>query len=266
MAKGKSVARNQTKGLRLLLGATLLFAAGCASTAGWGPAAPMPANATVPAQQGAPRFVQTTGMRLTAAEKEVEVPPWIRVQDCAIVAISSPARWACPDGKVYTSFELSRARTREYVVVAARQPAIVLTPYTPQPSSPEPAEKIVLRGVHFDFNRAEIRPQDGAVLDEAAETLKSHPNVSVAVNGYCDSIGGVKYNLRLSQRRADAVVKYLSDHGVAESRLSAQGFGKTDFVASNSTDEGRAQNRRVELEPNQGQSGRVFIMGVPGNQ
>jgi outer membrane protein OmpA-like peptidoglycan-associated protein len=189
------------------------------------------------------------------------VPPWVRVQDCAIVAISSPDRWACPDGKVYTSFDLARARTREYELPPLPPPApIVLTAYPEQPSAP--VEKMVLRGVHFDFNKADIRAQDAAVLDEAAETLKTHPDVAVAANGYCDSIGGVAYNLRLSQRRADAVVHYLADHGVAESRLSPHGFGKTDFVASNSTEEGRAQNRRVELVPNQS-GGRVFIMGVP---
>jgi outer membrane protein OmpA-like peptidoglycan-associated protein len=65
---------------------------------------------------------------------------------------------------------------------------------TPPPPAPE---KIILRGVHFDFAKANIRPQD-AVLDEAAETLKSHPNVTVNVNGYCDAIGSVRYNLRLS--------------------------------------------------------------------
>ena len=54
--------------------------------------------------------MQTTGMRLTKEHKEAEVPPWIRVQDCAIVAISSPTRFACPDGKVYTTFQLYRAR------------------------------------------------------------------------------------------------------------------------------------------------------------
>jgi OOP family OmpA-OmpF porin len=89
------------------------------------------------------------------------------------------------------------------------------------------------------------------VLDEASETLKAHPNVSVNVNGYCDAIGSVRYNLKLSERRSDAVVKYLADHGVAESRLSPHGYGKTDFVATNKTREGRAQNRRVELVPNQ---------------
>jgi hypothetical protein len=101
--------RISPKGLRLLQGAFALFAAGCASTAGWGP--PPPAKpAPVSAQQGAPRFVATTGMRLTAKQQAVKVPSWIRVQDCAIVAISSPSRWACPDGKVYTSFQLYRAR------------------------------------------------------------------------------------------------------------------------------------------------------------
>jgi outer membrane protein OmpA-like peptidoglycan-associated protein len=238
-------------GLGLIVGAALAIATGCASSAGWGPAPP---NTGVPVakQQGAPTMVQTTGMRLTKKEEAVRVPPWIRVQDCAIVAISTPTRYACPDGRVYTSFELSRSRTGEYVVVAARQPPIELLPFAPQSSSSsEVSERIILRGVHFDFNRANIRSQDEAVLDEAAGSLKSHPNLSVDVNGYCDSIGKARYNLRLSERRADAVVKYLAEHGIAESRLSPHGFGKTDFVASNSTEEGRAQNRRVELVPNQ---------------
>ena len=121
---------------------------------------------------------------------------------------------------------------------------------------------MVLRGVHFDFNKADIRAQDAAVLDEAAETLKAHPDVAVAANGYCDSIGGVTYNLRLSERRADAVVRYLADHGIADSRLSPHGFGKTDFVASTP--------RRKDAPRTAGSNwcrtrvgvGRVFIMGT----
>jgi len=97
-------------GLGLAAGAALALATGCASTAGWGPPPPMTA-APVAAQHGAPRFVQTTGMRLTKKDEGVQVPPWVRVQDCAVVAISSPSRYACPDGKVYTSFQLYRART-----------------------------------------------------------------------------------------------------------------------------------------------------------
>ena len=97
----------------------------------------------------------------------------------------------------------------------------------------------------------QIRQLPEALQDEAAEILKAHPNVTVNVNGYCDAIGSVRYNLKLSERRADAVVRYLADHGVAESRMTPHGYGKTNFVATNKTAEGRAQNRRVELVPNQ---------------
>ena len=109
----------------------------------------------------------------------------------------------------------------------------------------------MLRGVHFDFNKSNIRPGDAAVLDEAAATLKANPNVTINVNGYCDAIGGVEYNLRLSDRRANSVVNYLAKAGISENRLIPHGYGKSDFVATNDTAEGRAQNRRVELVPNQ---------------
>jgi OOP family OmpA-OmpF porin len=124
-------------------------------------------------------------------------------------------------------------------------------PPPPPPPAPAPAqhEKLVLRGVHFDFNKARIRPGDAAILDEAVGILNAHPNVNIDVDGYCDATGREEYNLKLSQRRADAVTKYLEDHGIAASRLTARGFGKTNFVASNDTDEGRAENRRVELLP-----------------
>jgi OOP family OmpA-OmpF porin len=111
------------------------------------------------------------------------------------------------------------------------------------------AQKLVLRGVHFDFNKSNIRPGDAAVLDEAASTLKQNPKVTVNVNGYCDAIGSDAYNQKLSERRSDAVVNYLVQQGIPGSQLIAHGYGKTDFVASNDTAEGRAQNRRVELVP-----------------
>ena len=109
----------------------------------------------------------------------------------------------------------------------------------------------MLRGVHFDFNKYNIRPGDAAVLDDAASVLQQHPNTIVHVNGYCDGIGGEDYNLRLSQKRAEAVANYLEQKGISATSLIIQGFGKTDFVAPNDTDEGRAQNRRVELVPEQ---------------
>ena len=87
------------------------------------------------------------------------------------------------------------------------------------------------------------------MLDEAAETLKANPSLTVNVNGYCDAIGRLEYNLKLSEERANAVVDYLVKQGIQTSQLVPHGYGKTNFVATNDTDEGRAQNRRVELEP-----------------
>ena len=129
------------------------------------------------------------------------------------------------------------------------KPAPTPPPPPPPPPPPIVKQKLVLRGVHFDFNKWKTRPADAAVLDEAATTMKVNPNVTVNVNGYCDAVGGDAYNLKLSDRRADAVVDYLVKAGIPSSHLIAHGYGKIDFVATNDTAEGRAQNRRVELVP-----------------
>jgi len=110
-------------------------------------------------------------------------------------------------------------------------------------------EKLTLRGVHFIYNQSEIRPEDEPLLDEAADTLRAHPNVAIYVDGYCDGRGTDDYNKRLSQHRAEAVAKYLVKAGIESSRLVPRGMGKTNFVATNDTEDGRAQNRRVELIP-----------------
>ncbi len=133
---------------------------------------------------------------------------------------------------------------------------VVDRPFSPLPPPPPPPtrptrQKVVLRGIHFDFNKSRIRPGDAAVLDEDAVTLKANPNTSVFINGYCDAVGSEDYNLRLSDRRAQAVVNYLVRSGISSSQLIPHGYGKTNFVATNDTAEGRAQNRRVELEPNE---------------
>ena len=124
-------------------------------------------------------------------------------------------------------------------------------PPAPAPPPPPPAppvkKKIVLRGVNFDFDKSDIRPDAVPILEEAAKTLKSESQLTVSVNGYTDSIGTEEYNQRLSERRAGAVKAYLEKLGVTGGRLTAKGFGESNPVASNDTAEGRAQNRRVEL-------------------
>ncbi len=120
-------------------------------------------------------------------------------------------------------------------------------PPAPRLAPPPTRRKIILRGVNFDFDKATIRHDAADVLDEAAEILRDQPNVDVSVDGHTDAIGSEAYNQKLSERRADAVAHYLSSHGVSASRLHTRGFGKSQPVASNDTEEGRAQNRRVEL-------------------
>jgi OOP family OmpA-OmpF porin len=117
----------------------------------------------------------------------------------------------------------------------------------PAPPPPPRAEKIVLRGVNFDFDKATIRPDAKVILDEAASQLSKSPDVRVSVEGHTDSVGTDAYNQKLSERRAASVKQHLVGKGVSESRLSTVGFGESKPVASNSTKDGRALNRRVEL-------------------
>ena len=120
-------------------------------------------------------------------------------------------------------------------------------PAPPPPPPPSGTKISELPGANFDFAKYTLRPEGKAKLDEAVALMKKYPDIHVDVNGYTDSIGSEAYNLKLSQRRAESAVAYLVSQGIAASRLTAKGFGKTNFVADNKTEEGRAKNRRVEL-------------------
>jgi outer membrane protein OmpA-like peptidoglycan-associated protein len=121
-------------------------------------------------------------------------------------------------------------------------------PPPPPPPAPPAKKKIVLRGVNFDFDKSNIRPDAQPILDEAISTLKEYKDITLSVDGYTDGIGTEAYNQKLSVRRAQAVADYLAKGGIAASRMTVRGFGKSNPVASNDTAEGRAENRRVELK------------------
>lgn len=107
---------------------------------------------------------------------------------------------------------------------------------------------ITLRGVYFDFDEATVHPASRPVLEEAARILVENPTIKVEIQGHTDSRGSDKYNLGLSERRARAVVNYLvQELGADGGRLKAKGYGESRPVADNSTDAGRALNRRVEF-------------------
>jgi outer membrane protein OmpA-like peptidoglycan-associated protein len=107
---------------------------------------------------------------------------------------------------------------------------------------------VVLRGINFDFDSATIKPEFEGVLDAGVDVLKENPGASVEVVGYTDSVGTDEYNLGLSERRANAVKDYFVSKGIDASRLTATGRGEANPVADNATADGRAQNRRVELD------------------
>jgi OOP family OmpA-OmpF porin len=102
--------------------------------------------------------------------------------------------------------------------------------------------------VYFDTNSATIKPESYPDLDRVVTFMnQTSPSATGVVEGHTDSQGADAFNMALSQRRADAVMKYLVDHGVPAGRLSAKGYGETQPVADNGTADGRAQNRRVVL-------------------
>jgi outer membrane protein OmpA-like peptidoglycan-associated protein len=107
---------------------------------------------------------------------------------------------------------------------------------------------ITLRDIYFDFDKATIKPESRPALEDAAKILYENPTIMVEIQGHTDSIGSDKYNQRLSEKRAKAVVNYLvEDLGIDSGRLTAKGYGESRPVATNATDEGRALNRRVEF-------------------
>ncbi|MGB2579268.1 outer membrane protein OmpA-like peptidoglycan-associated protein [Elusimicrobium simillimum] len=100
----------------------------------------------------------------------------------------------------------------------------------------------------FETNSDKLKAESNEPIKKLAGVLKKYPNAHTTVEGYTDSIGDPAYNVDLSERRAKAVVAKLQSEGVSEANLSAKGYGAANPIADNKTKEGRAKNRRVELD------------------
>lgn len=110
------------------------------------------------------------------------------------------------------------------------------------------AGKFVIYGIHFDFDKADVKPESEPTLTEISKMLKSDPSLNLYVVGHTDMKGTFSYNVDLSKRRAAAVVKELTTkYGIASGRLTPDGVGPLVPFATNETEEGRKKNRRVEL-------------------
>lgn len=107
---------------------------------------------------------------------------------------------------------------------------------------------IPLKGVNFEKGSAMLTAASLPVLDKAANILQQHPKLNLEVGGHTDSSGDATANQKLAQARAERVMAYFIDKGIPAARLSAKGYGATVPLADNSTAEGKAQNRRVELK------------------
>jgi len=106
---------------------------------------------------------------------------------------------------------------------------------------------VAVYGIHFATGQAVILPDSEAILQQIVKLLQNNPGLKLRVEGHTDNQGNAAANQTLSEKRAQAVVAWLSGHGVAAARLAAKGFGASKPVADNANDDGRAKNRRVEL-------------------
>jgi outer membrane protein OmpA-like peptidoglycan-associated protein len=140
----------------------------------------------------------------------------------------------------------------EPVNVSARAPE------PPPPPAPPPPERVevqreriqVNETIHFEYNSAKIRGESDSLLAEIAQVINDHPElVKIRIEGHTDNIGSAGFNQDLSQRRAQSVRDHLVAKGsVDPNRLTTAGYGFDQPIASNDTDEGRSQNRRVEFD------------------
>lgn len=128
-----------------------------------------------------------------------------------------------------------------------RPPVQEAEPQAPAAAEAEPeAQRIVLEGLLFDTGRATIQAESHARLDRVVEYMTHRPSARIRVAGHTDNVGNPRRNQALSAERAQAVRDYLVSHGVDGGRIEAVGYGDQHPIASNDTEEGRQQNRRIE--------------------
>ena len=155
-------------------------------------------------------------------------------------------------------------------VAAAAAPAPVVAPAPEPVAAPAPAPErwriiteekpVSLDGANFKFNSAVLNKTADEKLTQVVDFSKNYPEADINVDGYTDNVGPKAYNVKLSQRRADAVKAYLVKHGVAADRIHTKGYGMANPVASNKTAEGRAQNRHVEVHYTVREEKKVHVM------
>ncbi|MBW2096908.1 MAG: OmpA family protein, partial [Deltaproteobacteria bacterium] len=122
-------------------------------------------------------------------------------------------------------------------------------PKTPKGATVNDRGCWILKGLSFDTAKWDIKPYEYPILDDVVRILRKNPSMKLEIQGHTDNRGSAKYNRKLSGKRARAVMEYLVKKGISSDRLSAVGYGFSRPAATNTTAQGRAMNRRVELKP-----------------
>ena len=160
---------------------------------------------------------------------------------------------------IFVSFQLACAPKKVALQPAAQvvqeKPAPVVEETKPEPTvAPEPKPKPVeapnydFRNILFEYDSHVLKTDSYAVLDQISREMRKDPNATFRINGHASIEGTPEYNMTLSIDRANAVKLYLVNAGIPGGNLTTSGFGATQPIASNDSEEGRALNRRVEIE------------------
>jgi len=187
----------------------------------------------------------------------IGVPPEFDQTDkCINDAEQSPGARYCPD-KIAQAKELAKQGVEAYwkcntagglaMLAQACKLANDARGCGPVAAKQPARTPIAFHSVYFDFDKSDLTSTATAELDRAAKTMLENPNVVLELAGNTDNVGTQSYNQALGERRADAVFGYLRAKGIAANRLQTVSHGKDKPVATNSTDAGRAENRRVAI-------------------
>ena len=109
-------------------------------------------------------------------------------------------------------------------------------------------EKVVMRNIFFDYDSYSIKPESKSELTKLLSFLVTNPTMQIEISGHTDNTGTVEYNKNLSENRALSVKNYLINNGIEAARLTCKGYGNTQPLADNKSEEGRAMNRRTEFK------------------
>jgi len=164
-----------------------------------------------------------------------------------IVYEDSPGAITAQKGKTWYFLENSGSYYYQTIVTEKQMEQEVTADASSLSDELNKSGHVAVYGIQFDTGKATIQPASENVLGEIVKLLQQNPGLKLRVEGHTDNQGNAAANQTLSEKRAQAVVAWLTGKGITASRLSAKGFGATKPVADNATEDGRAKNRRVEL-------------------